>query len=144
MWQRGNFHHWNDRAQEVKKHYEEELSEARSNFEKIKSELEHLRESNDLLKKMSKIIVESMKIKIRVLSCPTFAAVTANKRVANNQNNRNPPINNSKLYCHYFNNSINCSHGNKCKFLHSKATFCYFHANSNINACSSTPKKALF
>ena len=75
---------------------------------------------------------------------PTFAAVTANKRVANNQNNRNPPINNSKLYCHYFNNSINCSHGNKCKFLHSKATFCYFHANSNINACSSTPQKALF
>ena len=36
-------------AQEVKKHYEEELSEARSNFENIKSELEQLRDSNVII-----------------------------------------------------------------------------------------------
>ena len=75
---------------------------------------------------------------------PTFAAVTANKSVANNQNNRNPPINNSKLYCHYFNNSGNCLHGNKFKKIHSKAPVCSFHANCNSNACSSTPKKGSF
>ena len=68
---------------------------------------------------------------------PSFAAVTAKNGVANNESERAPapPTNTPKLYCHYFNNSGNCSHGNKCKFVHSKAPVCSFDANCNRKKC---------
>ena len=43
---------------DVKKQFGEELAETRNEYEKVQSKLEHLRENNDLLKKMGKIIVE--------------------------------------------------------------------------------------
>ena len=43
---------------EVKKKYDGELLETRSQFAKLKNELEHARENNELLKKMGKIIVQ--------------------------------------------------------------------------------------
>ena len=49
---RNSYNELEKEVDEVRKHYDEELSETRSNYEKIKGELEHLRESNDLLKKI--------------------------------------------------------------------------------------------
>ena len=48
---------------DVRKSFEEELVETRSQFEKVKNELEHSKENNDLLKKMGKIIVEKFEIR---------------------------------------------------------------------------------
>ena len=52
---------------EVKKHCEEELLETRTQFEKMKNLLEHSRENNNLLKRMSKIKLISSKIEMRIL-----------------------------------------------------------------------------
>ena len=40
-----------------------------------------------------------------------------------------------KLFCHFFNNSRNCPHGNGCKFLHDKAPICRFDLHCSKQRC---------
>ena len=63
---------------DVRKTFEEELVETRSQFEKVKNELEHSKENNDLLKKMGKIIVEKFEIR----KMPDVQAVPPKVKVA--------------------------------------------------------------
>ena len=39
------------------------------------------------------------------------------------------------LYCHFFNNTGNCVHGNVCKFSHSKAPTCRYDLHCNKQKC---------
>ena len=51
------------KLEEANKHFEEEFVETRTQFEQMTNQLEHSRENNDLLKRMSKIIVDKFENK---------------------------------------------------------------------------------